>query len=154
MIDATVKQGDADFNEATRRLTAAMKHAKSAERCGDDAESAYILLYSAVHKALTATLISVGLRIEPGERGHVVLIDAAKDVLGKEHVELLNGLHRARRKRNDIAYETASVSQGEFEGVKKQAHETLGVAGRFVQERKREHEERQREQEQASSESG
>ncbi len=70
MIDATTEPVPADVNEAARKIAQAMKHAESAEQCVDN-ESAYILLYSAVHKALAAVLISIGLRVGSGERGHV-----------------------------------------------------------------------------------
>ncbi len=70
MIDATTEPVPADINEAARKIAQAMKHAESAEQCVDN-ESAYILLYSAVHKALAAVLISIGLRVGSGERGHV-----------------------------------------------------------------------------------
>ncbi len=135
MIDATIEPVPADVNEATRKLTQAMKHAKSAEQCVDN-ESAYILLYSAVHKALAAVLISIGLRVGSGERGHVVLIQEAKKHLGAEHAALLSRLDRARRKRNSVSYETEQIADGELVAMKSDAMLTLETAGRFVQEQK------------------
>ncbi len=135
MIDATTEPVPADVNEAARKIAQAMKHAESAEQCVDN-ESAYILLYSAVHKALAAVLISIGLRVGSGERGHVVLIREAKKHLGAEHAALLSRLDRARRKRNSVSYETEQITDGELVAMKHDAMLTLETAGRFVQEQK------------------
>jgi len=135
VIDATVEERKPDVNEATRRFTQAMKHAQSADRCVDN-ESGYILLYAAVHKAFGAVLVSIGLRVTAGDRGHAVLIQEAKKHLGKEHVQLLSRLDRARRKRNEVAYETAQIANDELATMKKDTLTALGAAGRFIQEQK------------------
>jgi hypothetical protein len=135
MVDAVVEStGSADFAEARRRLTAAMNHARSAEKAVDN-ESAFILLYSAVHKALGAALLAVGLRVGSGERGHVVLIQEAKKQLGSEHAQLLTRLDRARRKRNNVSYETQTVAEAELKSMTADTLKTLETVGRFVQEK-------------------
>jgi hypothetical protein len=137
MIDATVKQDDPDIPEATRKISQAVKHRTSADGCVDN-ESAFILLYAAVHKALSAVLLSLGLRVDSGERAHVVLIVEAKKHVGNEHAALLSRLDRARRKRNSVAYETEQIADDELATMKTDTKTTLEVALRFVNERKRE----------------
>ena len=137
MIDATVKQDKVDIAEATRKLTQAVKHSQSAESCADN-ESAFILLYAAVHKALSAVLLSLGLRVDSGERAHAVLIAEAKKHLAAEHAALLSRLDRARRKRNSVAYETEQIADDELATMKKDTKTTLEAALRFVQARKQE----------------
>jgi hypothetical protein len=138
MIDATVEPVKPDLNAAQAKLLQAMNHARSAERCVDN-ESAYILLYSAVHKALAAVLLSVGLRVSSGERAHVKLIEEAKKHFGPEHAQLLARVDRARRKRNDVSYETAQIADAVLTAMKVDTKTTLEAALRFVREQKSSH---------------
>lgn len=135
MIDATVQEVGVDLNEANKGLNQAVNHLRSAERCVDN-ESAFILLYTAVHKALTAVLLSVGLRVTEGERSHVMLLREAKKHLGREHAELLSRVDRARRKRHDVAYETEEITESVLKGLQNDAKKTLDAALRFVQEQR------------------
>lgn len=134
MVDATTESVPADFAEARSRLTQAMKHAQSADNSVDN-ESAFILLYTAVHKALGATLLSAGLRVGSGERGHVILIREAKTQLGAEHAQLLTRIDRARRKRNSVAYETQTIAEAELKAMKSDTLKTLEEVGRFIQKK-------------------
>jgi hypothetical protein len=135
VIDAAVQEVGVDLNEARKGLNQAMNHLRSAERCVDN-ESAFILLYTAAHKALTAVLLSVGLRVTEGERSHVMLLREAKKHLGSEHAELLSRVDRARRKRHDVAYETEEIAEGELKGMQSDVKKTLDAALRFVKEQR------------------
>ena len=135
MIDATVEQVPVDLEEARRRLAQAINHARSAERCVDN-ESAFILLYAAVHKALSGALLAVGKRVAAGERGHVILIREAKNLLGQQHAQLLTRVDRARRKRNTVAYETPRIAAAELDAMKNDTKKTLEAASRFVEGQK------------------
>jgi len=130
--DARVEAIPADLNEVDRRLSQAAAHLMSADSAEIDPESAYILLYSAIHKALSAALLADGRRVTSGTRGHQVLIQEARALLGQEHSRLLDRLDRARRKRNRIAYETDEIGDQELDAMKESARRTLDAVGRFV----------------------
>ena len=132
MPDATSENVQADRGEARRRLTQARKHLDSA-RAAVDNESAYILLYSAVHKALSAALLAIGRRVGAGERAHLILIREAKNLLGQDHAQLFTRVDRARRKRNNVAYETTEVTAMELQSMQTDTAATLDVVEVFIE---------------------
>lgn len=132
MPDATVENVPADRGEARRRLTQARKHLDSA-RAAVDNESSYILLYSAVHKALSGALLAVGRRVGAGERAHLILISEAKNLLGQEHARLFTRVDRARRKRNNVAYDTTEVTAAELESMQTDTAATLDIVEVFIE---------------------
>jgi hypothetical protein len=131
MVDATTESVPVDISQARERYKQATKHAQSAGKCVDS-ESTFILLYTAVHKALTGALLAAGLRISSGERGHKALIEAAKAQLGAEHAQLLTRIDRARRKRNSVAYETDTISKAELDAMKTDTIKTLQAVNSFI----------------------
>jgi uncharacterized protein (UPF0332 family) len=126
----------ADFNEAGRRLAQARNHHGSAEVPGIDNESAYILLYSAAHKAASAVLLAAGRRVSSGERGHAVLLAETKRLLGQAHAQLMTRLDRARQQRNRVAYQTQAVSRTELESLRASAQQMIDAAQAFVDTRR------------------
>lgn len=136
MADARVETVPADFGEVDRKLAQATSHLASADSGGIDPESAYILLYSAIHKALSAALLADGRRVGSGARAHLVLIQEARQLLGQEHGRLLDRLDRARRKRNRIAYETDEIGDQELDAMKASARRTVDMVTRFVDDRR------------------
>jgi hypothetical protein len=133
MVDATAETVPADILEARRRVAQGVKHARSAAKCVDD-ESTYILLYTAVHKALNGALLAIGLRVGSGERGHKVLIEEAKRQLGSEHAQLLTRIDRARRKRNNVAYQTDTITSAELKTMKADTVKTLEAVKAFIEQ--------------------
>lgn len=136
MADATIESAPSDFAEAKRRLSQAVNHTKSADN-SEDNESAFILLYAAVHKSLSAVLLAAGLRVSSGERAHVMLIREARNHLPSDHAQLLSRIDRARRKRNNVAYETETIASSELEAMKRDARKTLEEALKFVLEKEK-----------------
>jgi len=132
VTDARVEAVPADFGEVDGRLSQAAGHLASADLEEIDPESAYILLYSAAHKALSAALLAVGRRIGSGTGGHVVLIREVRRLLGHEHSRLLDRLDRARRKRNRVAYATDEIGDQELDSMKESARQTIDAVSRFV----------------------
>jgi hypothetical protein len=130
--DAQIDAVPADFNEAARRLAQARNHHGSAQAPGIDNESAYILLYSAAHKAASATLLAAGRRVGSGERAHAVLLAETRRLLGQEHAQLMTRLDRARQQRNRVAYQTQAVSHAELESLRGSALQMIDAAQAFV----------------------
>ncbi len=136
MTDAPIDEVPADFDEVDRKLAQAENHLASAEVEGIDSESAYIILYSAVHKALSAALLAAGRRVGTGERGHVILIQEARRQLGGDYAQLLTRIDRARRKRNRVAYEAEEIGVNELHSLKRAARQTLDAVRAFSEERR------------------
>jgi uncharacterized protein (UPF0332 family) len=134
--DAQVENVPADFDEADRRLAQARNHHASAQAPGIDNESAYILLYSAAHKAASATLLAAGRRVTSGERGHAVLLAETRHLLGQEHAQLMTRLDRARQQRNRIAYQTQAVSRSELASLRASAQQMIDAAQAFLDARR------------------
>jgi uncharacterized protein (UPF0332 family) len=134
--EAQIDAVPADFNEADRRLAQARNHNGSAQVAGIDNESAYILLYSAAHKAASAVLLAAGRRVSSGERGHAVLLAETRRLLGQEHAQLMTRLDRARQQRNRVAYQTHAVSGTELESVRASAQQMIDAAQAFVDTRR------------------
>ena len=134
MIDATLQQIPADCDQVGRLIQQARNHQQSAARVVDG-ESAYILLYSAVHKVLAAALLADGYRVGAGERGHVVLIQSVKERLGAEHATTLTRIDRGRRKRNKVAYESEAVSKGELDALSSNVADTFKAVSAYIKER-------------------
>lgn len=134
--DAQIEIVPADFNEADDRLRQARNHHASAQVSGIDNESAYILLYSAAHKAASAVLLAAGRRVSSGERGHAVLLAETRRLLGQEHAQLMTRLDRARQQRNRVAYQTQAVSRTELESLRASAQQMVDAAQAFVDARR------------------
>lgn len=134
--DAQVDIVPPDFADGDRRLAQARNHRRSAQLPGIDNESAYILLYSAAHKAATAVLAVVGRRVSAGERGHVVMLAEVRRALGQEHAQLMTRLDRARQQRHRVAYETLAVGQAELAALLTATQEAIDAAQRFVDSRR------------------
>lgn len=134
--DAQIDVVPADFGEADLRLAQASSHHTSAQAHGVDAESAYILLYSAAHKAASAVLLAAGRRVSSGERGHAVLLVETRRLLGQAHAQLMTRLDRARQQRNRVAYQTQAVSRGELDSLRASAQQMIDAAHAFVDARR------------------
>jgi hypothetical protein len=126
-----------DFDEANRRLEQARTHFATANLAGVDRQSAYILLYSAAHKATSAALLAAGRKVSAGDGAHKLQISETGKLLGKDHAQLMTRLDRARIQRNRIAYESEVVGQNELTALCKATEETLAVVETFIAERRK-----------------
>ena len=91
-------------DHAQRLLVEAEHHLTSSHRiANDDPTSAYILLYDAARKSLSAVLAIQGLRVTSKAGGHAILQTAVEEQLGQNRV-ILRPLTRIRRTRHETDY--------------------------------------------------
>lgn len=136
MTAAQVDLKPPDFDEAGRRLAQAHGHLASANVDGVDRQSAYILLYSAAHKATAAALLAAGRKISAGDGAHKLQISETAKLLGQEHAQLMTRLDRARIQRNQVAYESVVVGENELTALRKSAEQTISAAEAFIEARR------------------
>lgn len=136
MTAAQVDLREPDFEEAAKRLAQARDHLASANLDGTDPQSAYILLYSAAHKATSAALLAAGRRVSAGDGAHKLQISETAKLLGEKHAQLMTRLDRARIQRNRVAYESTTVGQNELTALRNATEETIGAVEAFVEKRR------------------
>src|SRR4051812_2891593 len=104
MSDARVEKAYPDRNGARVFLEQAETFLRDAVTTGLSSESQAVLLHSASICACDAILQAVGLRVTPGDRSHVLRLEAALDELDGETDELLEALDASRARRNEASY--------------------------------------------------
>jgi len=103
-----------DRDGARRLLAQAHRTLASAALDGVDADSGYGLAYQAALKAVLALLRHSGRRVSSGAGGHVVTLQEAERLLGREGV-LVRRVDRMRRARNQVVCDGEEVGEAERE---------------------------------------
>ena len=75
------------------------------------APSRAVLLHQATVSACDAILQAAGLRVTPGDRSHVLRIEAALEQIDGHTEELLERLDATRARRNEASYDAGLVAE-------------------------------------------
>jgi hypothetical protein len=132
MTRARAQEVPVDIAKAYRYLTVAVRLLADSDQEALSPEARYTLAYDAARNAITATLRAAGMRVAAGSHAHVVTFTTAKQLLGGEHVTMLQRLDDVRRVRHEIEYDTREVSIMEFEAILEPTRAIIDAATRYV----------------------
>jgi hypothetical protein len=96
------------------------------------APSRVVLLHNATVCACDAILQAVGLRVTPGDRSHVLRLEAALDQIKGDTEELLERLDASRARRNEASYAAGFIAQASVGDAREATAELIELARAFV----------------------
>lgn len=132
MTDARVETVYTDRHGAREFLAQADRFLADAAIPGLSAESQSILLHNATVSACDAILQSVGLRVTPGDRSHVLRLETALERLPEDTDELLESLDASRERRNEASYAAGAIAQASVDDARESVTELLELSHAFV----------------------
>lgn len=91
-----------------------------------------VLLHNATVCACDAILQAVGLRVTPGDRSHVLRLEAALDQIKGDTEELLERLDASRARRNEASYAAGFIAQASVGDAREATAELIELARAFV----------------------
>lgn len=132
MTEARVQEVYPDRVGAQEFLQQAETFMADAGVDGLSAISRAVLLHNATVCACDAILQAAGLRVTPGDRSHVLRLQAALDHLDPDTDELLERLEASRERRNEASYAAGFVAVASLSEAREATAELVGLARRFL----------------------
>jgi hypothetical protein len=132
MTDARIETVYEDKVRAREFLAQAELLLKDANTATISAEGQAILLHNATLAACDAILQAVGLRVTPGDRAHVIRLEAALAELPGDTEDLLESLDAARERRNEASYLAGFVAQASVADAREATTELIGLTQQFL----------------------
>ena len=132
MTDARIENVHEDKVRAREFLSQAELLLKDANAAPLSAEGQAILLHTATVSACDAILQAVGLRVTPGDRAHVIRLEAALAELPGDTEELFESLDAARERRNEASYLAGFVAQASVADAREATTELIETTQRFL----------------------
>lgn len=133
MSDARVEEVYEDRVRAGEFLRQAETFLADADTPALSAPSRAVLLHSVTVCACDAILQAVGLRVTPGDRSHLLRIEAALNEVEVDTEELFERLDASRERRIEASYEAGFVAQASVSDAREAAAELVGLARPFVE---------------------
>lgn len=124
----------ADAATAAARLDIAVQHLETARRLLDedlDLEIAYVALYDAARKAVTAAMLAAGLRAAHRGGAHEAVAIWCAEVLGPD-CPAARRFDALRRRRHRSEYEDLLLGRGDVDVDLADARAVVAAAGRAV----------------------
>lgn len=136
MTDARMKRTYEDRETARDFLDQASSFRADADLPGLSAESQSVLLHNAAMCACDAILQFCGLRVAPGDSGHVVRLKNALEQLDGDTEDLYDSLDVSRFWRNEASYAAAWVPEPILADAREATIELLERARALIGERR------------------
>ncbi|MDP1851219.1 MAG: HEPN domain-containing protein [Candidatus Planktophila sp.] len=106
-----IEEIEIDINQAHQMIAQAENHLRSAMNAlVDDKEGAYVLLYDAARKGLTAILYLQGIR-PTAYGGHSIILNVLIPQCSTSEVALIRPFNRLRKIRNSVEYPRTDFSE-------------------------------------------
>ena len=134
MTESRVEQVHADHMGARVFLAQSEAFFEDADLSGLGSESRSVLLHNAALAACDAILQAAGQRVTPGDRSHILRLEAALGHLDGDTEELLERLDASRERRNEASYAAGFVPQASIDDAREAVAELVELARRFVGE--------------------
>jgi hypothetical protein len=132
VTDARLERVYADRVGAREFLDQAEGFLSDADAPGLSAASRTVLLHSAAICSCDAILQAVGLRVAPGDRSHLLRLEAALDQLDGNTEELFERLDAARARRNEVSYTAGFVADASLEDARESTVELVSLTRGFL----------------------
>ena len=130
-IDSSVDSAKIKKEKAFKTYRFSWKNLKE----GGYESNVHTNVYDSIRIGCEAILLLYGYKVKKGEGHHLMIIDAARELIGEELKNEFNRIQRMRKRRHNIEYDILEISRTELIQAAKDAKKLLEKVDELIRER-------------------